>query len=420
VENVSGAKNAIGLMKQFNIDQPEVLHTSLENFYLDLSKRRSILSDGRILYSSTDSKNYNMFDYYNDFCKGTFIENYTKPYIMLHACFSMPWFEQILYNKETQDYLNDKGLDIFLMEPLSFYEGSKKRFYRDLLITPDDGIEFDQWQTIFTNTNIMSFELDSISNYVDANKLTNVTVYVEEFDSKDFLEHRYPNLRIETLGLLLKTYKNKLSDYNLPNNLDEKLEHRLLCTNWRYEPHRHIVAAYLYDKDCLLSWNYRYNFNYLQERLWFNIDNNIIKTNCEKLSQNPPGPIDDEPVDLNICPTTRPLPANAYLKTFCSVINEPYFAYPFGLYSEKVINASILKRPFIIVGPPHTLKYLQDQGYQTFSKWWDESYDDIEDHQERLLKIFTVFDYINNLSLSEIKKIYNEMKSVLDHNSLIL
>lgn len=407
-------------MKRFDIDQPEVLHTCLENFYFDLSKRRSILSDGSILYSSNDSKNYNMFDYYDDFCKGTFIENHRKPYIMLHACFSMPWFEKIVYEKETRDHLNEKGLDIFLMEPLSFYEGKTKRFYRDLLITPEGGINFDDWQTSFTTTDIMSFELDSIKKYVEINNLTNVIVYVEEFNSKEFLEQKYPNLKIETLGLLLITYKNKLSNYNLPNNLSQEIKHKFLCMNWRYEPHRHIVAAYLYDKDCVLSWNHRYDFNYLQKRSWFEIKNNVVISNCEELSKNPPGPVDEESVDLNICPTTRPLPINAYLKTFCSVINEPYFAYPFGLYSEKVINSSIMKRPFIIVGPPHTLKYLQSQGFQTFNRWWDESYDDIEDHEERLLKLFDLFDYINNLTLDEIRKIYKEMSDVLNHNYNIL
>jgi uncharacterized protein YqgQ len=72
--------------------------------------------------------------------------------------------------------------------------------------------------------------------------------------------------------------------------------------------------------------------------------------------------------------------------------------------------------PVIVVAPPRTLEYLKTFGFQTFDKWWDESYDLEEDHEQRLLKIFDVIDYINEKSLQELEIIYNEMAEILEHN----
>ena len=68
------------------------------------------------------------------------------------------------------------------------------------------------------------------------------------------------------------------------------------------------------------------------------------------------------------------------------------------------------------MAPPGTLKYLHEQGYQTFSKYWDESYDLCEDHEERLYKIFEVIKYIESKSINELKNIYEDMKPILLHN----
>ena len=107
---------------------------------------------------------------------------------------------------------------------------------------------------------------------------------------------------------------------------------------------------------------------------------------------------------------------DSYKECFCAVINETRFAQPFGYFSEKTITAMGSKLPIILVAPPRTLEYLKTFGFQTFDKWWDESYDLEEDHEQRLLKIFDVIDFINNKSLDELKIIYQEMKEILEHN----
>jgi hypothetical protein len=72
--------------------------------------------------------------------------------------------------------------------------------------------------------------------------------------------------------------------------------------------------------------------------------------------------------------------------------------------------------PFVIAGSPHCLKYLKELGFKTFDRWWDESYDQEEDHEKRILKILEVVDYIDSLSIESLKLMHNEMLEVLNHN----
>lgn len=85
-------------------------------------------------------------------------------------------------------------------------------------------------------------------------------------------------------------------------------------------------------------------------------------------------------------------------------------------FTEKIYKPISLFMPFVVVAQPFTLHQLQKDGYQTFSKWWDESYD-LEVHpQKRMEKIIKVAKFISNKSNAELLIIYQEMEAVLKHN----
>jgi hypothetical protein len=111
---------------------------------------------------------------------------------------------------------------------------------------------------------------------------------------------------------------------------------------------------------------------------------------------------------------------DAYLKSFCAVVTESYFAMPTGIVSEKVLNAIKLGRPFVLVAPPNTLEYMQKLGFQTFGRYWDEAYDSEQNHEQRLLKIIEVLDYIDSMSIDTLKVWYANMKDILEHNAEVV
>ena len=106
----------------------------------------------------------------------------------------------------------------------------------------------------------------------------------------------------------------------------------------------------------------------------------------------------------------------AYRDIFCDVITESRYAQPTGNYSEKTFHPMWYKKPFVLVAPANTLKLLKDHGYKTFGNFWDESYDDIQNNEERLFKIFETIEFINSKSLEELQDMYNKMKPILEHN----
>jgi len=101
---------------------------------------------------------------------------------------------------------------------------------------------------------------------------------------------------------------------------------------------------------------------------------------------------------------------------FLHVITESTFDYPHVNYSEKTWKPIVNLRPFILVGPAGLLSNLQDLGFQTFSQWWDESYDHIKDPLQRMLAIVGQIEMIANKSLEDLNIMYQEMKSILEHN----
>jgi DNA-binding ferritin-like protein len=61
--------------------------------------------------------------------------------------------------------------------------------------------------------------------------------------------------------------------------------------------------------------------------------------------------------------------------------------------------------PFIEVSSPHTLQYLKDLGFKTFHHFWDESYDEIENHTDRFIKICELITYLDELPDNELRAI---------------
>jgi hypothetical protein len=89
-------------------------------------------------------------------------------------------------------------------------------------------------------------------------------------------------------------------------------------------------------------------------------------------------------------------------------------------FMSKMGRALYYPTPFIVVGNMGVLKRLQDMGFKTFSDFWDESYDDMANLDDRLEKIKEILFYINNLEMDELVIIRNKMLPIFEHNRLVL
>lgn len=101
---------------------------------------------------------------------------------------------------------------------------------------------------------------------------------------------------------------------------------------------------------------------------------------------------------------------------FLHIVSETVYNYPCSFLTEKSIKAMVCKRPFVIIGPPGSISNLKSLGFNTFDRWWDESYDQIENNEERMLAILKIVKQIYQKDILSLQDICNEMKDTLEYN----
>jgi hypothetical protein len=100
-------------------------------------------------------------------------------------------------------------------------------------------------------------------------------------------------------------------------------------------------------------------------------------------------------------------------QSFINVVSETSYGELF--LSEKSAKPLAGKRPFIINGPPGAIALLRSWGFQTFSKYWDESYDEHKSPKRQDL-IIKELNKLNKLSEKQLLIMYHDMRDILEHN----
>ena len=85
--------------------------------------------------------------------------------------------------------------------------------------------------------------------------------------------------------------------------------------------------------------------------------------------------------------------------------------------SEKIYKPIGMRHPFIVVTGPGFLQALRDRGYRTFSPMINETYDTIDDDEERMLAIVDEIERIGKWSDTEWQDFTNYAKDIVEHNA---
>lgn len=348
----------------------------------------------------------------------TFFKKVTTPYAIYCGVGPIKYLEMPVCNMNLahQKMCNKKGLRFYLWEPISTYD---LRFGKDEKTTY---VHYTEEEAKY----IRSYELDSIAQYVKRNKLTNVYVYTPNSKIKKYFQESYPDLQLDCLPVGWV--------YPVTLNIDEKdmdidpnsITKKFWAGNWRYASHRHCVASYLVNtvdlKDYNLSWIYKSTSQILLNNKFAELPRKqMLLEGSNKLGKLSPLAMDigidrkyniDEYVHINMDTN----PAKHYKECLVAIVNETRFAEMTPLLTEKIMNAMLNCRPFIMVGPPGNLAYMKRWGFATFSDIIDESYDNETNHTKRLDMIFTEIDKIAKLSKTEMENFYAEAVPNCVHN----
>lgn len=102
------------------------------------------------------------------------------------------------------------------------------------------------------------------------------------------------------------------------------------------------------------------------------------------------------------------------------VDNSAYLAYQNGFITEKTFRHIRDGHPMLWVSAPYTIDMLRYMGFQTFARWWDESYDTILDPLQRLNAVIDVLKRLCTLTADQRRQMFNEMIPTLEHNQRVL
>jgi hypothetical protein len=213
---------------------------------------------------------------------------------------------------------------------------------------------------------------------------------------------------------------------------------KFLCYNRNPRPHRVALLAQLLKRD-LVKHGY----------LSFNADAHSVKGSFNQVKRIFPNLIND--TTLNIRPMLNDLPINLslvenhpsmfypsdtdimmYKSSLFSIVTETLFenntnyqneddsevahCYPIPMFSEKTWKTIRGKHPFILATVPHSLRAFRELGYRTFHPYIDETYDTIENEEERLLAIVNEVDRLCNMSDNDTREWLYKVHEITDHN----
>ena len=105
--------------------------------------------------------------------------------------------------------------------------------------------------------------------------------------------------------------------------------------------------------------------------------------------------------------------AEPYIDTYFSLVSETVFDYPYSLRSEKIYKPIAMAHPFIAVANCGFYRDLRHAGYQTFGHLIDESFDAIDNNQDRLDRIAQV---VQDLCASDLAEFLVASRAVTKYN----
>jgi len=98
------------------------------------------------------------------------------------------------------------------------------------------------------------------------------------------------------------------------------------------------------------------------------------------------------------------------------LVTETVFNYPNNYLTEKTFKPIINKRPFLLAASPGCLRNLQDLGFKTFNKYWDESYDTITNPSDRIIAIINILESLCQQPFENLLAMLDDMCPILEHN----
>lgn len=128
----------------------------------------------------------------------------------------------------------------------------------------------------------------------------------------------------------------------------------------------------------------KYEHEYYYDNLHTSVDNGFVK---HALFANDWGEVYLNPA--------------AYVDTYFSLVTETVFTYPYSFRTEKIWKPITMGHPWIAVANAGYYRDMRNLGFKTFSHLIDESFDSLDDPQQRIERVSDIVHSLCNSNLKE-------------------
>lgn len=192
---------------------------------------------------------------------------------------------------------------------------------------------------------------------------------------------------------------------------------RFLSMNWRPRFHRQLVVTYLAGKglldDSLVS--FPATPRDLNGGCAFPIHTELLRAAWRALHPRLPLIVDrarHDGIDHHAVVEGWP-----YRQCYFSLVSETEVGVGCSPFStEKVAKPILNYQPFILIATAHTLRYLHAIGFKGFPALVDQTYDQVENPVDRLVRVFEQIDRLGQVSQAEARERYFACLPELEHN----
>jgi len=289
-----------------------------------------------------------------------------------------------------------------------FLDRFKKMTRNGTKIVFDASAEAENFGIVFNEVGNFDF-LDWLLEYSEINNFSKnqIELWTSDFDCKKNINEKYKNLIV---GInQMRNFVPYADDFKFIES--RKFDRKFICAMSRITRERTSMYEFIINKKIEESFYYSYNAKILTPN---KDDSEVIKVPMERYL----GIDFDDSMRAEFATYRfqKKSVINIVMETFFYSYDELGRENPSRFFTEKTFRPIAMVQPFILVSNYGMLNRLKSFGFKTFDKWWDESYDLIENDNDRLNKIFELISELNKLSIEELNNIYLEMIPILKYN----
>jgi hypothetical protein len=224
------------------------------------------------------------------------------------------------------------------------------------------------------------------------------------------MDPTWPCLQYESfLPKVLDYDENIKAAHNYQDNYSTDRPYKFLFLNGRARPHRKYLLERLADL--------------LDSAIWTNLDlgNGAIKL-LDSCYEYVDFDVDIDTADLTFV-KHRLFPNNVwgdvilearpYMDTYFSLVTETVHEYPYSFRTEKIWKPVAIGHPWIAVANRGFYQDMHRLGFQSFGHVIDESFDQIENNQDRLERVAEI---VRDLCQQDLASFLNECYNVCKYN----